>query len=90
MYIILSVIYRTLITRLDSTCSISQLLIVWLQETYWGYGAMMTNVVDREVYRDCVSTTIKKYFCGHPLVRKIHVLYTCTCIIDNSIHVHVL
>ena len=63
-------------TRLNISCSVLQLLTVWLQETYWAYSAKMTSVVDREVYIECVSTAIKKYFCDHPLVSicsyKIH------------------
>ena len=61
---------RSLCIKCSEICSVLQFLTVWLRETYWSYAARMSSVVDREVYCECVSTAIKKYFSDHPLVRQ--------------------
>ena len=92
--------YRTLTLQCTATCSALQLLTVWLHEMYWAYAGKMTSAVDRDVYTDCVSTTIRKYFCDHQLVSNTSCeVHTCEgllfhetikeAFIYQHIHVHV-
>ena len=63
------VLYRQLCLSLSADNSQHDLLVEWLRLSQWMYAGAMSSVVDRERYRECVVSTLRKYFSDSKLVR---------------------